>query len=257
MKIRIFSPVFNAAESLKILLQEFTDVAHVLKEHGHTIEVLIINDCSTDRTREVLDCAAVDYAWLVPKHNDKNLGNAENIIAGYTWGVRSDVDVVGCMDADGEHSPYALIRHLRMIERGDCDGISGSIIFPDHNANYYDRNMMRFWGGQQSVMAGIDGTFYIQSPGYNVHRRDRVEKALELFDQYKDFFALHATEPFPRWGLHGVMIDLLARGAGSRIKAAYLECFGSSPNRTPEKIFLQADAANTHMKMLLKFLPAE
>ena len=255
MKIRIFSPVYNVAGAVDRLISEFADVEAVLNIHGHTLEVLLINDNSTDGTCEVLDQAGKACPWLTVRHNTKNLGNTDNIIAGYRWGVDSDADVVGCMDADGEHSPYAMIRHLGMIERGECDGIVGSIIFPDHDADHHDRNMMRFWGGMQSAMAGIDGMFYIQSPGYNLHRRYRVEKALELFNEYQEFFKQNTAEPFPRWGLHGVMIHLIAVGTGARIKAAYLECFDHSPNRTPDKLLLQANAANVHTMMLAKFLP--
>jgi len=254
-KIRIFSPVYNVANSVERLINEFADVELLIKSHGNELELLLINDNSTDGTREVLDLAAEKYAWLNVSHNEKNIGNAGNIIVGYSWGANSDADIVGCMDADGEHSPYAMIRHLRMIENGECDGISGSIIFPDHNANHNDRNMMRFWGGMQASMAGVDGMFYIQSPGYNLHQRHRVVKALELFRKYEEFFVANTTEAMPRWGMHGIIIHLIAVGTGAHIKAVYLECFGQSPNRTPEKLLLQANAANVHSMMLAKFLP--
>jgi glycosyltransferase involved in cell wall biosynthesis len=254
-KVSIFSPVYNVAVPVARLIGEFADVALMLQAHGDELEVLLINDNSTDGTKDVLDAAAAKHAWLKVQHNEKNLGNAGNIIVGYTWGADSDADIVGCMDADGEHSPYAMIRHLRMIKNGECDGVAGSIIFPDHNANHNDRNMMRFWGGMQSSMAGVDGMFYIQSPGYNLHQRHRVAKALELFNEYTKFFAANTTETMPRWGMHGVLIHLIAVGTGAHIKAAYLECFGNSPNRTPEKLLLQANAANVHMNMLAKFLP--
>lgn len=275
MKINIFTPALNVGVIIGKLITEFTDVEMILRAHGHELRVLVINDNSTDNTKSVLDLAVNTCSWLEVGHNSKNIGNAGNIVAGYRWGVQSGADVVGCMDADGEHSPYALIRHLKMIESGECDGVVGSIVFPDHNANHHDRNMMRFHGGMQSALAGIDGMFYIQSPGYNLHQAHRVEKALELFEGYKKFFyeksfpeltgdalkeriaAVVGTneDPFPRWGLHGVMIHLIAVGTGAHIKAAYLECFGQSPNRTPEKLMLQANAANVHGMKLSKFMP--
>ncbi|MFZ2187749.1 MAG: glycosyltransferase family 2 protein [Candidatus Moraniibacteriota bacterium] len=255
MKIRIFTPAFNVVASIPTLLRELDEVIGTLIRNGNIVEVLVIDDNSVDGTKDILDAALSEYRWLRVQHNEKNLGNAGNIVAGYRWGADSDADIVGCLDADGEHSPYAMIRHLRMIGNGECDGIAGSIIFPDHDANHHDRNMMRFWGGMEAAMAGVDGLFYIQSPGYNLHQRHRVEKALELFTEYQKFFAKNTTEPFPRWGLHGVMIHLIAVGTGAHIKAAYLECFGHSPNRTPDKLLLQANAANIHTVMLSKFLP--
>lgn len=257
MQIRIFLSAFNAGTSLQRLLNEYLDVTYVLSAHGHTLHVLLINDGSTDNTPSLINEAQKKYSWLHSKHNPKNLGYATNIVTGYRWGINSDADIVGCMDADGEHSPYAFIRHLRMIENGECDGVVGSIIFPntDDIHHYHDHNMMRFWGGMQSALAGIDGVFHIQSPGYNLHQAHRVKKALELFDEYKAFFMENTTEPFPRWGLHGVMIHLIAVGTGAHIRAAYLECFGHSPNRTQKKLLQQAHAADIHIGMLSKFLP--
>ena len=256
MKVCLFSPVYNAAHAVRRLIEEFADVELILRTRGDTLSVLLINDASTDETRDILRDAQSEFEWLSVRHNEENRGNAENVITGYAWGAASDADIVGCMDADGEHSPYAVIRHVRMIESGTCDGIVGSIIFPDHDANYHDRNMMRFWGGMQAALAGIDGMFYIQSPGYNLHQRSRVEEALKLYAEYRNFFALKTPEEFPRWGLHGVMIHLIAVGTGARLKAAYLECFGHSPNRSPEKLMLQANAANTHAAMLKAFFRA-
>ena len=256
MKVSVFSPAFNASKTISGLIKELDDVYVIFGRRGYEMSALLINDNSTDETRAILDCAQKDFKWLNIYHNEKNLGNAANILVGYHWGVNSGAQVVGCLDSDGEHSPYAMIRHLQIIEQGECDGVSGSIIFPEHDVlNHSDRNMMRFWGGVQSDMAGIDGRFYIQSPGYNLHKADRVEKALGLFDKYKEFYAANTAEPFPKWGMHGVMIHLIAVGAEAHIKAAYLECFGKSPNRTPDKLILQSNAANAHAAMLAKFLP--
>lgn len=250
----VFTPAYNVADSLPKLIEELREVAMVLvhRKPMISLEVLIINDNSTDATKEILDEAQKTHQWLECLHNKTNLGNAANIIAGYEWA--SQADIAGCLDADGEHSPYAMLRHIDWLLGEQCDGVAGSIIFPDHDANYHDRNMMRFCGGMQSVAAGIDGMFYIQSPGYNLHRAEYVRTALELYKEYQTFFAEHSIDPMPRWGMHGVMIHLLSKGADAQIKAAYLECFGQSPNRTPDKLLLQANAAMTHSRMLERFL---
>lgn len=279
----IFLPAFNVSNSLEKLLAEFSNAELVLNRHGYKLSVLVINDNSTDGTGDMLERANLSYDWLQSRRNERNAGNAANIVSGYKWGVENKFDIIGCMDADGEHSPYAMIRHLEMIKSGEFDGIAGSIIFPDHDANYHDRNMMRFWGGMQAATAGIDGVFYIQSPGYNLHKVEHVQKALELFNDYQKFFIestvsstlseemldiipdeqrnllldaakKNAEKQFPRWGMHGVIIYLMAVGSGSHIKAVYLECFGHSPNRTSDKLSQQANAANTHGMMLAKFL---
>ncbi len=251
-KIRIFAPAYNVAGSIQALLEEMDDVSTLLKRsYGYDLEMFVINDNSSDNTGAILSEAHAKYPWLSVRHNSENLGNGINIMAGYEWA--SEADIAGCLDADGEHSPYAMIRHLKMITEGGFDGVVGSIIFPDHDANHHDRNMMRYHGGMQAALAKIDGMFYIQSPGYNLHKAEKVKEALRLLPLYQEFFTANSAEAFPRWGVHGVMIHLLSIGAGARIKAVYLECFGQSPNRSPEKLLLQANAANVHQVMLAKF----
>ncbi len=251
IKIRIFAPAYNVESSIGTLLMEVDDVYAMLAAQGSALEMLVIDDNSSDQTTRILSDMEREYSWLTVRINEKNLGNGVNIIAGYEWA--SEADIAGCLDADGEHSPYAMIRHLRLITEGTHDGVVGSIIFPDHDANHHDRNMMRYHGGMQAALAKIDGMFYIQSPGYNLHKAVKVKEALRLLPLYQEFFAANSAEAFPRWGVHGVMIHLLSIGADARIKAAYLECFGQSPNRSPEKLLLQANAANLHQVMLAKF----
>ncbi|NTW30370.1 MAG: glycosyltransferase [Candidatus Moranbacteria bacterium] len=295
-RVRVFSPAYNVGSTLEKLLGEFNDVFKILKSKKLVMEVCILDDNSTDDTSRILNDAQNSFSWLVVKRNDQNIGNAGNIIAGYTWASEDpEVDYVVCMDADGEHSPYAMVRHIDMLERRVCDGIAGSIIFPDpfidrsaidkamqdingmgpkaNNEvlaqalqlmevlrgkliaadNHNDRNMMRFWGRMQSTMAKVDGTFYIQAPGYNVHQRHRVAQALEFLKRYRAYLEEKQAGEFPRWGLHFVMIYLISIGTGARLKAAYLECFGQSPNRTPEKLAKQSNAAAFHGTWLPQF----
>lgn len=253
-KVHFFLPAFNVENSIQHLVGEFAEVVAVLKGRGIELSVLIINDASTDNTSEFADFQAEQHDWLSVKHNVQNLGNSANILAGYRWGVESGADIIGCMDADGEHSPYGLLRHINWLTEDGYDGVAGSIIFPDHDQDYTDRHMMRHHGSLQAKMAGVDGMFYIQSPGYNLHCRGAVEAMLELYDEYEQFFNSNSERAMPRWGMHGVVVCLLGQmGVGARIKAAYLECFGQSPNRSWEKLLLQSDAAATHAAMLMKF----
>lgn len=261
-KIRIFCPAFNVVKTIGQLIGELADVEKILSAKGYDFLCLVIDDASNDGTASLLEDVKKEHPWLRVLNNAINVGNAGNIVLGYRWGVCEKAHIVGCLDADGEHSPYAMIRHIRMIDNGECDGIVGSIIFPEIDGckNTNDRNMMRFWGGLQSTMAGVDGVFYIQSPGYNLHKGYLAEKALDLFGKYVEFFQENAGRdkdgssiPIPKWGMHGVFIHILSRGAGSHIKAVYLECFGESPNRTQEKLLQQASAANLHCIMLQKF----
>jgi glycosyltransferase involved in cell wall biosynthesis len=299
-KVRIFSPARNVGYTIESLLKEFDDLYDALRKENITLEVLILEDASTDDTARILDAALSENRkfarWLSVRHNPTNVGNSENIVSGYVWATEdASVDYVGCIDADNEHSPSAIKRHLLKIVSGVCDGVVGSINFADSyidqaaiekamldlneqmNAgnreafklalslamnfknnlisvnDHLDRLMMRFHGRMQSTLAQIKGIFYIQSPGFNIHQRHRVARALELLSAYRGFLASEGAGEFPKWGLHLVVIYLISIGTGATIEAAYLECFGRSPNRTPEKLLSQAQAAAYHETWLLKF----
>jgi len=257
----LFCPARNVWGSVPRLLREFHDLSVLLRIRGIGLKVLVIDDGSTDGTGEELGRLVQEapYPFLVLRRNAQGLGNATNIVAGYRWALEGarPGDLVGCCDADGEHSPRAFMYHIDWLaEHPKFTGVVGSIVYPPHVGNHVDRSMMHFVGGVQAGKAAADGPFYIQSPGFQLHRVESLDAAIALLPAYRSFFEEQVGTEFPRWGMHGVILYLLA-AFGARLHAAYLECFGEAPNRDADKLAAQALAGLLHHKWLSEFIDAQ
>lgn len=297
-KLYLSSPAYNCAGPINEHFYQFIGLKAALRDAlSMDLALLIINDNSNDGTREVLDSLAEKHDFLRVIHNEKNMRNASNIVRGYTENLRlakeelggsaDDKALIGCLDADGEHNPMLMLRHIKNyvidgvplaeIEerikkslvkdkwqrflaevpadgRVHFDGVVGSIIYPDHSISYQDATMMRFFGMMQSAQCGVAEPFYIQSPGWQLHRVKYLNEAvINLLPRYKIFFAgRNVGEEFPAWGLHGVIDDLVSI-VGGKLYSAFLECYGTPPNRDLDKLGKQSDAAMKHGQTLHAF----
>lgn len=253
----LFSPAFKAGAKVLENFWTFQDLALNLESRGCELKLLIIDDNSPDGSQDIYRKLAEQHSFLEVRYNPENLQNAANVLAGYEWAVArsADDDFIGCLDADGEHNPAVFPRLIRSIVSGKSDHMIGTIVYPDHNTGYHDRHMMRSLASFQSAMLGIgehENITYIQSSGLNLGKPGLLRKALELYPTYKEFVEPRQGE-VPKWGMHFV-IQFLTHYSGAKMDTAYLECLGKSPNRTPEKTELQAEAAFYHQKGLREFV---
>lgn len=266
----LFCPAFKAAKKIEENWEFFQDLNRNLDSRKWKLRLLILNDGETadsllDKAvrdqailnREILDRLAAENDFLEVRHNKTNLGNAANVRAGYQWALslaNPETDLIACQDADSEHDPISLPRQMKKILLGKCDGIIGTIVYPDHAVGYLDRHMMRHLAFSQSQMMGLtENITYIQSSGYNIHKPALLQKVFfELLPKYEEYYRANIGE-WPSWGFHAVYQTLLYV-AGARLDVAYLACLGKSPNRTPEKADLQAAAALSHNNALRKFI---
>jgi glycosyltransferase involved in cell wall biosynthesis len=256
-RVRLFSPVFNGEKWAARLLRAFADLELILASRHVSLQVLVINDASTDRTLEILKSFAQEHSFMAVHHQEERLGNSSSIQKGYSWAVNGQGarDFVGCCDFDGEHDPRDFAWYLDFLEDpkdgGNYDGVAGSIIYPQHGPNWPDLNMMRFLGAVQGVLVGAE-PFYIQSPGFNLHRTGRMRRVVvELLPAYQAFLRGKELNE-PRWGMHGVILHLLAL-LGANIHSAYIKCLAPAPNRNWPKLIDQAKAAILHVEMVRAF----
>lgn len=254
--VYLFMPAYNVEQSIDNLLEQIDDLGYLLQAHQCTLKVRIINDASTDQTApQIINRITPINTAIELQNNPVNRGNATNIIDGYHWALShaQDNDLIGCLDADGEHSPLALRRHIDYLAHSSYEGIVGTIIYPEEQISRVDLNMMQFIGRLQSSIMGVTEPFYIQSSGYQLHRLSPLKKVIyELLPSYLDFFSQSKSEPLPRWGMHAVINHLLCL-ENARLKTVYLECFGAPPNRDQQKLRCQANAALMHLDTIEQF----
>jgi dolichol-phosphate mannosyltransferase len=119
--------------------------------------LLVVDDNSPDRTGDLADKLAEADQHVHVMHRTGKAGLGKAYIAGFTWGLEHDYDVIVEMDADGSHRPEDLPRLLAALGEG-VDGVIGSRWVPggkvvnwprkreilSRGANIYTRMMLGF-----------------------------------------------------------------------------------------------------------------
>lgn len=89
-------------------------------------KVYVVNDCSKDRTREIVDHYADQDTSIVPIHLETNQGVGAAIVTGYQRALEDGMDVVAVMAGDNQMDPDFLPRLLDPIVDGKCDYTMGN-----------------------------------------------------------------------------------------------------------------------------------
>jgi glycosyltransferase involved in cell wall biosynthesis len=110
----VFIPAWNEAENLPAVLAE-------LRTELPGVEVLVVDDGSTDATADLARGEGADVLSF-----DENRGLRAAIAAGYGYAAKHGYELVGRLDADGQHPAAELRRLLERVEAGGADAAVGS-----------------------------------------------------------------------------------------------------------------------------------
>jgi glycosyltransferase involved in cell wall biosynthesis len=89
--------------------------------HGHPVEVVVVDDGSTDRTAALARAAGATVNSL-----DRNRGLGAAVRSGVAWAVERRAAAVAFLDADGEYAPEELADLVAPILEGRADYVIGS-----------------------------------------------------------------------------------------------------------------------------------
>ena len=115
MKILIIVPAYNEAENIEKFINELR------KYINNNTDTLIINDCSTDNTKEILIKNNYNFLDL-----PINLGIGGAVQAGYIFAKEYGYDIAIQMDGDGQHKPEYINKLVEPIIDGSADITIGS-----------------------------------------------------------------------------------------------------------------------------------
>jgi glycosyltransferase involved in cell wall biosynthesis len=115
-KAAIVIPAFNEAASIGAVIEGFAP----MREY---VQIIVIDDGSTDGTREILD----RIPGLTVVHQPENLGYGASILSGIR---QADSDIIVTFDADGQHDHQDVIRLLNEIE--NCVMVVGARTSESH-----------------------------------------------------------------------------------------------------------------------------
>ena len=129
MKLSVVIPVFNEAETVSVILERVQAI-EVDKE------IIVVDDCSSDGTSDVLSSLAPRYSNLTLLQHDRNLGKGRALRTGFA-AARGDYVIV--QDADLEYDPADYAKLLKPLEEGKADAVFGSrfITTQEHRVLYF------------------------------------------------------------------------------------------------------------------------
>lgn len=112
MKVSIILPVFNEEESIHTLVDEIFRVKDL---NGKELEVVFVDDGSTDKTKENLIKASKKYPNIKNIFLAKNFGQTAAITAGID---NAQGDVLITMDSDLQNDPKDIPKLLKKLNEG-------------------------------------------------------------------------------------------------------------------------------------------
>jgi len=115
MKLSIVIPVFNEAKTIGQIMQKIQAA-----DLGVAKEIIIVDDGSTDGTREMLKLLASEYKIF---YHDKNYGKGRALRTGF---AKVTGDIIVIQDADLEYDPNNFRIMLEKITEPGVQAVYGS-----------------------------------------------------------------------------------------------------------------------------------
>lgn len=113
-KILIVIPAYNEAENIENVIKE-------IKKDIDYADILVVNDCSSDNTVEIVEKNGVNCVT-----NVFNMRYAMAVQTGIKYAYQNNYDYVIQMDADGQHIASEALKMYKELKKNDADIVIGS-----------------------------------------------------------------------------------------------------------------------------------
>ncbi len=116
-KLSIIIPCYNCASTL----EEAVDSCFSQELHADDFEIIMVDDGSTDKTKNVMSELAKKYSNIALLHHEHNKGGG----AARNTGIRAARgEFIFCLDSDNFFAPQTLSKLLATQKEKNCDGVA-------------------------------------------------------------------------------------------------------------------------------------
>ena len=179
LRILVIVPCFNEEKAIAGVVSE---INHVRDQHQLNLDVLAVNDCSTDTTASVIHSLNCQYLDL-----PVNLGIGGAMQAGYRYAFRQGYDVAVQLDGDGQHPAEELIKLIQPISENRADVVIGSR-FLEHvgfQSSFARRLGIRYFRWLNQLL--IHQTIHDSTSGFRAFNRQTIALVSRYYpDEYPE-----------------------------------------------------------------------
>ena len=166
MKLSVVIPVYNEKNTIEEIISRVQAVDVGIKK-----EIILVDDCSNDGTREILEKLTQDNIKVY--FHSKNQGKGASLQTGFS---KVEGDIILIQDADLEYDPREYSKLLEPILDGRADAVYGSRFLGDPH------RVLFFWHyvGNKilTTLSNITSNFNLtdMETCYKVFKREILDK---------------------------------------------------------------------------------
>ena len=115
LSILVVVPIYNEESNI-------AEVINSLIDNNLDLDILLINDGSTDRSKEICN----NYSTCKLINLPFNIGIGGAVQTGFIYAIRNDYNIVVQCDGDGQHLSSEIRKIINPIINGEADVVVGS-----------------------------------------------------------------------------------------------------------------------------------
>ena len=170
------------SKSVAVIIPSFNEQVNIEKVINSMPEyvdrILVINDCSTDKTREIVEENIKNNSKILLINHEKNQGVGATISTGCKWTLENNIDITVGMAGDAQMEPKDMSNLLDVIIEDKADYVKGNR--PRSGDIRHQTPWFRYYGNQiLSLLTKVaSGYWHVADPqnGYCALNRKVLEK---------------------------------------------------------------------------------
>ena len=177
MKLAIVVPALNEEAAIAGTLRMCLDARQHVVDNTHIdeMEIVFVNDGSTDRTQEIVE--QPEFSEVTKVRFEKNRGYGAAIKAGWQ---ATDADLVGFIDGDGTCNARFCVDMLNQMKQHDADVVLAARLSPETKMPLIRQIGNRLFAGLLGIVSGKDLTD--SASGFRIVKRDSLRLMSPLPD---------------------------------------------------------------------------